>query len=264
MLLSGERPDHIDELLERLRLLSAKLFADLPAGQRNLCSKTDNLYASASPEHLFIVRSGSLAAFCENRLNLYFEPGDLIGLTQCYQLPSFNILIEESAEVEQYEADQLLRYVTETKERQAIWTSYLISLVSLFQDLFGRSQDISRQPSSGFLSFAPGQVIISQGDDARHVFTILSGEADVFVDGTQVGEILQDEIFGAMAVFTGKKRSATVQARTSCNVIAVPKEEFITLVKSHPQTTMILIENMAHHISTLNSQLTHKSAAESE
>jgi CRP-like cAMP-binding protein len=59
-----------------------------------------------------------------------------------------------------------------------------------------------------------------------------------------------------MAVFTGEKRSATVKATSACTVLAVPREEFITLIKSHPQTTMTLIENMARRISTLNGQLT--------
>jgi CRP-like cAMP-binding protein len=106
------------------------------------------------------------------------------------------------------------------------------------------------------LNFAAGDIIIQQGDEAKEVFTILTGKAQAFVDDVQVGDIFQDEIFGAMAVFTGEKRSATVKAVTPCNVLAVPKEEFITLIQSHPQTTMTMIENMARRIQTLNSQLT--------
>ncbi len=255
MLLLGERPSYVDQLTDRLKKLSHKLFESLPAGRVVTLSGTNDLYALESSENLFIVRQGNLTANSDNRVCLYFEAGDLIGLTQCYQLPSFRISIEDNAEVEQFEADTLLRYVNETKERQAIWSSYLITQMSLFQDAFGRNQLNVNQPHTGFLNFAEGQTILVQGDDAKEVFTILTGSADVFVDGVRVGEVQQDEIFGAMAVFTGEKRSASVIATSNCTVLAVPKEEFITLIQSHPQTTMTLIENMARMITSLNAQI---------
>lgn len=258
MLLIGERPSYVDQLTERLRKLTAKLFEDLPEGEPVSLGSSADLYSHESSEHLFLVKNGNLSGHSDNRLCLYYEAGDLIGLTECYQLPSLRVSVDEHAETVRYDADVILRFVNETKERQAIWSSYLITLTSLYQDAFGRHQQTTSQPHTGFLNFAAGDVIINQGDEATNVFTILSGEADVFVDGTQVGEVLQDEIFGAMAVFTHEKRSATVQARTACTVLAVPKEEFIILIQSHPQTTMTLIENMARQISTLNSQLASK------
>ena len=258
MLLLGERPAHVDQLTDRLKKLSQKLFEGLPAGQKVSLPVTADLYSLESSEHLFIVQQGNVTATCEGRSCLYFESGDLIGLTQCYQLPSFQIAIDDDTEVIQYEADQILRFVNETKERQAIWTSYLITQLSLFQDAFGRQQVTKIQPQTGFLNFAAGQNIIEQGATATEVFTILTGAAEVFVDGTKVGEVNQDEIFGAMAVFTGETRSATVTASTPCTVLAVPKEEFITLIQSHPQTTMTLIENMARRIGMMNSQLTQQ------
>lgn len=258
MLLLGERPSYVDKLTERLKKLSAKLFEDLPAGLPTTLGKTFDLYELESSEHMFIVKSGTLGAHSDNRLCFYYEAGDLIGLTESYKLQSLRLSIDENVEVVQYEADTILRFVNETKQRQAIWTSFLVSQISLYQDAFARNQFTNDKPNTGFLSFAPGQTIINQGDDAYEVFTILSGKADVFVDGTKVGEVLQDEIFGAMAVFTGEQRSATVKAATDCSVLAVPKDEFITLIQSHPQTTMTLIENMARSIRTLNSQVTEQ------
>lgn len=196
----------------------------------------------------------AIAALC-----VYFEPYDLIGLTQCYQLKSLRISVDDNTEVIQCDADTLLRYVNETKERQSIWISYLVTLISIFQDGFARNQLQASQPHTGFLSFTQGQTIINQGDDAHEVFTILSGAADVFVDNVRVGEIQADEIFGAMAVFTGEKRSATVVASENCTVLAVPREDFISLIQSHPQTTMTLIDNMANRIRKLNNLLADQS-----
>jgi hypothetical protein len=255
MLLLGERPEYVDQLSERLRKLSQRLFEDLPHGKAVTLSATDDLYALESSENLYLVVNGSASGHSENRLCVYYEPYDLIGLTQCYQLKSLRISIDDNTEVIQHNADTLLRYVNETKQRQAIWNSYLLTLISLFQDGFARNHVQISQPHTGFMSFTEGQTIISQGDDAHEVFTILNGAADVFVDGTKVGEIQSDEIFGAMAVFTGDKRSATVIAQKNCTVLAVPREDFISLIQSHPQTTMTLIDNMARRIGKLNNLL---------
>ncbi len=259
MLLLGERSETTEQLSERLRILSDKLFESLPEGQRITLETMPDIYALHSTENLFIIRSGTLQAYLDERLCLYYEPGDVIGLNECYQLPSLRVACDEGVIVEQHAADDLLRYTHETKERQAIWTSYLMTQISLFQNAFARHQrEEDQSPQTGFLNFAPGETILSEGDPAHEVFTILNGRADVYVAGAKVGEVLQDEIFGAMAVFTGEPRSATVIAADPCTVLAVPKDEFVTLIKSHPQTTMTLIENMARNIQSLNARLTEE------
>lgn len=257
MLLMGERSETADQLSERLRILSDKLFESLPTGQYRTLDALSDLYSLESSENLFIVRSGTLQGWHEDRQCLYFEPGDVLGLNECYQLPALRIACDDGVIVEQHAADDLLRYTHETKERQAIWSSYLMSQIALFQNAFARSHtDEDAGPSTGFLNFAPGETILSEGDPAHEVFTILNGRADAYVAGNKVGEVLQDEIFGAMAVFTGEPRSATVVAAEPCTVLAVPKDEFVTLIKSHPETTMTLIENMARNIQSLNARLT--------
>lgn len=257
MLLLGERSETADQLSERLRILSDKLFESLPPGERRHLEAQTDLYALQSTENLFIVRSGTMQGWHGERLCLYFEPGDVIGLNECYQLPALRVACEEGVVVEQHTADDLLRYTHETKERQAIWTSFLMTQIALFQDAFARNlREEDQSPQTGFLNFAPGETILTEGDPAHEVFTILNGRADVYVAGSKVGEVLQDEIFGAMAVFTGEPRSATVIASEPCTVLAVPKDEFVTLIKSHPETTMTLIENMARNIQSLNARLT--------
>ena len=91
MLLLGERPTYVDQLTDRLKKLSNKLFEDLPSGEITTIASSSDLYELESREHLFFVRHGSISGFSENRLCIHYESGDLIGLTDCYQLPSFVI-----------------------------------------------------------------------------------------------------------------------------------------------------------------------------
>ncbi|MNZ33881.1 DNA-binding transcriptional dual regulator Crp [compost metagenome] len=66
----------------------------------------------------------------------------------------------------------------------------------------------------------------------------------------------KDEIFGAMAVFTGEKRSATVIASEPCTVMLIPKDQFLNLMQSNPKIAYSLVEGMARRIDLLNREVT--------
>ena len=110
--------------------------------------------------------------------------------------------------------------------------------------------------AQGFRHFAAGDQLIQQGDDAEHVFIIIEGHAEAFVDGQKVGDVQKDEIFGAMAVFTGEKRSASVVASEPCTVMVIPKDQFLSLMQSNPRIAHSLIEGMARRIDLLNREVT--------
>ena len=105
-----------------------------------------------------------------------------------------------------------------------------------------------------------GDVLIHQGDEADHVFVIIDGHAEAFVDGVKVGDVPKDEIFGAMAVFTGEKRNATVITSEPCTLMRIPKDQFLSLTQSNPKIANSLIESMARRIDLLNKQVTQLSA----
>jgi CRP/FNR family transcriptional regulator, cyclic AMP receptor protein len=110
-------------------------------------------------------------------------------------------------------------------------------------------------PNTGFSNFAPGETIIHQGNPADLVYTLIEGSADAICDGIKVGEIHQNEIFGALAVFTRQPRIASVVARTDCTVMMVNKDDFIQLIYQQPQISVGVIEEMAAKINELNNQL---------
>jgi CRP-like cAMP-binding protein len=69
------------------------------------------------------------------------------------------------------------------------------------------------------------------------------------------GEILNGENFGAMAEFTGEKRNATVTAREDCQLLAIPKAQFVDLIRAQPETAITLLDNMSRRITALNTQV---------
>ena len=123
-------------------------------------------------------------------------------------------------------------------------------------DALARLKQPEIRPATGFQHFAASEELIHQGDDADHVFVIIEGHAEAWVDGQKVGDVQKDEIFGAMAVFTREKRSATVIASEPCTVMVIPKDQFLSLMQSNPRIAHSLIESMARRIDLMNKEVT--------
>ena len=184
-----------------------------------------------------------------------FDEGDLIGFAQSFDLPFPVLRADEFVEVQLIDRDAFLRHIYSDKRRQHYWSHYLLCQNSMMMNHVARLTQEQTRPAAGFQNCQPGEVIIKEGDEAEHVYTIISGEADVFADGVKVGEIGEDEVFGAMAVFTGEKRSATVQAKTAFTIMAVPQDDFVHLIEAQPKAAVNLIENLARRINAMNQQL---------
>ncbi len=256
MFLMGERPEYVDQILSRLRKISEHMLASLPEPvERVSLPEVTDLYAEYNSDSLFVVESGSIHACQNGRSVIVFEPGDLVGLNNAYGLPSPEFSSDEYVILGRYDATTLLKHLTEDRDKVSSWTAYLVTLSAVFGDAYSRIVKTQTRPNTGFLQYKAGDVIIAEGDEATEVYTIIQGQAEVSVDGIKVGDVLRDEIFGAMAVFTQSKRSATVTATEPCSVLAVPKNEFVSLMQTHPETTLTLIENMARNIINLNAQL---------
>ncbi len=108
-------------------------------------------------------------------------------------------------------------------------------------------------------NFAPSEVIIKQGTSGDEVYTLLNGHANVIVDGIIVGEVLADEIFGALAALTDMPRTASVVASQNCSVLSIEKDKFIELIQNRPLTVLKMVQDMARTIVDLNKKVVDQS-----
>ncbi len=127
----------------------------------------------------------------------------------------------------------------------------------MLTEAFAQSKQVEVTPATGYQHFAPGEKLIHQGDAAEHVFVIIEGHAEAWVDGQKVGDVHKDEIFGAMAVFINEPRTATVIATEPCTVMTIPKKQFLELMHSNPRIAHSLIESMARRIDQMNKEINH-------
>ncbi|WP_420589451.1 cyclic nucleotide-binding domain-containing protein [Bacterioplanoides sp.] len=259
MYLPGKTSDAVEQLLHRLRQLTTALLEGFDLQQDSITLEgVENLYELFDKDQLFLVQDGMLH-FCKNGQNLAsFDEGDIVGISASFDMPAPVLRSDEYVELVPIDRDRLLRHIYSDKRRQHYWSHFLVCQNSLLLDFLSDMVKDQVRPTAGFQNISEGEVIIAQGDAAEHVYTIITGEADVFVDDVKVGEIGEEEVFGAMAVFTKEPRSATVIARTPCTIMAVPQEDFILLIEAQPQAAVNLIENLARRITALNQQLIEK------
>lgn len=88
------------------------------------------------------------------------------------------------------------------------------------------------------ISFDKGDEIFSQGEDARSMYFVLSGEVAVSVNenGTKkhVKTLKQYDIFGEMGLFTGT-RNANVTAMSQTTAYRIKRQDFMELTQDIPE-----------------------------
>jgi hypothetical protein len=256
MYLLGEQPAAADQLINHLQRIPAELLAGLePCGPLLLIEPTTDLGSILPGNQLFLIKQGMVHGLIEERPLFYMQEGDLLGLRQGVELPGCRYSTEEPLSLIPYSRSELFKHIYSGEERQELFVQYLAGQTSLLSNALAQLKQPEIAPASGFLSFAPGEELIRQGDEAEHVFIIIEGHAAAYVDGHKVGDVQKDEIFGAMAVFTNEKRSASVIASEPCTVMLIPREQFLSLMQSNPRIAHSLIESMARRIDLLNREV---------
>lgn len=257
MYLLGEQPAYADQLINRLQGIPAQLLDGLAPVAPPIEIKSSNDLADELPEQqLFIIESGLLHALVDERPLFYMQEGDLLGLRQGIDLPICRYRSDESIRLIPFSRSAVFQHIHADPRRQELFTQYLIGQTVLLSDALARLKQPEIHPTTGFQHFAAGEELIRQGEDADNVFIIIEGHAEAIVDGQKVGDVQRDEIFGAMAVFTHEKRSASVVATSACTVMLIPKDQFLGLMQNNPKIAHSLIESMARRIDLLNKEVT--------
>lgn len=97
--------------------------------------------------------------------------------------------------------------------------------------------------------FGRREKVIEQGSNGDSMFILLSGEADVLVKAngaeTQVATYRNGDAFGEMSLLTGEPRSATVIARSDCELWEIDKATLGEILQENEALVQKLGEMMA-------------------
>jgi CRP/FNR family cyclic AMP-dependent transcriptional regulator len=101
-------------------------------------------------------------------------------------------------------------------------------------------------------SFKAGSVIFREGDEARELFVIKSGQVRIQIGNRTVTELGADSIFGEMALIDNEPRSATAIAATDVELVAVSEKQFLFLVSQTPYFALKVMRVLAQRLRATN------------
>jgi glucose-6-phosphate 1-dehydrogenase len=80
-----------------------------------------------------------------------------------------------------------------------------------------------------------GEMLIRKGDIGREMYVIVRGEVEVLDDTGEVLTTLKDgACFGEIALMIDRPRTASVRAKTGCDLLALDKAAFSRILTDHP------------------------------
>jgi CRP/FNR family transcriptional regulator, cyclic AMP receptor protein len=105
------------------------------------------------------------------------------------------------------------------------------------------------------LELDAGTVMATQGTSAREAFVIISGTAEVTVDGQKVADVGPGSCVGEVALLDSGTRSATVTAATPMRVLVLDPREFHSLLLTVPSITVKVAAALAAMVRELDAKL---------
>jgi GNAT superfamily N-acetyltransferase len=90
-----------------------------------------------------------------------------------------------------------------------------------------------------------GTEVFAQGDAPDRMLLVLSGEAAISIDGTEVGAVGAGESLGEVSLLSDTPRSATAVARTDLEVGVLTRPRLNALVRRRPDIGAVVYRNLA-------------------
>jgi len=109
------------------------------------------------------------------------------------------------------------------------------------------SIDFQMLANAGFppARYAAGDVIFAEGDKGDAMFVVRTGEVTIERGGRVMETLSGGGVFGEMALIDGSPRSATVRAKTDCEVAPINEKTFLFLVHETPFFAIAVMRTLA-------------------
>lgn len=102
------------------------------------------------------------------------------------------------------------------------------------------------------IRFKAGSIIFREGDEARELFVIKSGQVRIQIGNRTITELGVDSIFGEMALIDSEPRSATAIALTDAELVPVSEKQFLFLVSQTPFFALKVMRVLAQRLRATN------------
>ena len=100
---------------------------------------------------------------------------------------------------------------------------------------------------------AAGTTLCSHGAAGQEAFIIVSGEAEVIIDGVLVAHLAAGSVVGEMALLEKAPRSATVTASTPMALLVMSSRDFFAILEYAPTMSQGLLATLAARLRAADS-----------
>jgi len=102
-------------------------------------------------------------------------------------------------------------------------------------------------------TFDAGEGIFAIGSPGDQMMAILSGTVRISVPSNDGKELLlaiihPGEVFGELAVFDGKKRSADATAEHACALAILDRRDILSVLERHPSAWLKIVQVLCHRL----------------
>lgn len=104
-------------------------------------------------------------------------------------------------------------------------------------------------------TYAPGQIIVTQGTPGQAFYLITSGRVAIERDGQALGAFGQGDFFGEMSLLDSAPRSATIRAIDETHCLMLSSWDFKSLLERAPSIAIRLLEVLSRRLRVADERL---------
>jgi CRP-like cAMP-binding protein len=110
-------------------------------------------------------------------------------------------------------------------------------------------------------SVAAGKQIVMANERTRDVYFVTKGKLRALLYSAAEGKpvlfatISADEMFGELSALDGEPRSVTIEASSDCTLAILSKDQFLRLLETHPEFSLLIMQKLARKVRTLSDRI---------
>ena len=104
-------------------------------------------------------------------------------------------------------------------------------------------------------SYAPGQIIVTEGTPGHAFYAVVSGRVEILRDGRSLGAFGPGDFFGEMSLLDQAPRSATIRAIEPTTCLMLSSWDFKALLEKHPSIAIKLLEVLSRRLRVADERL---------
>lgn len=103
--------------------------------------------------------------------------------------------------------------------------------------------------------FSSGDIIFQEGEPGKTMYLVLKGLINIKVKGKSVAKIGPGDFFGEMSLIDAKYRSATAMAMRDSQLVAVPENQFLRMVKKNPEFALYILKILVRRLRNMDEKI---------